>query len=545
MRIAFLLARHPPDRKSPVLPEVYDRLRARGHQVDLIHPEEGMVDLAEVNVEHDLYVLKFRSEIALSLAGALHARGAALLNPYPAAAALRDKVVATRLLQAAGVPVPETFVAGSPHQLLPALAGGPLVLKPYRGSQGRGVRVVRGPEDLAGDPGDGGLAFAQRFHPGDGHDRKIYCIGDRLFGVKRIWPPKTYEEKVGQPFAITSELEEITRRCGEALGLALFGVDVVLSEGTPWVVDMSGFPGFKGVPEAALHLAEAIHAAVLRAGRRETRRPRPAPAAAPLDGELALATRLAREAGAVLRRHRQVGLELRTSAVGEVVTPPDVEANELICRGLAQAHADDAIYSKEMQDSPVRLAQHRVWIIDALDAITDYARGGDEHAVSIGLAIGGQAVLGVIYNPARDELVAGYLGAGVRYNGTAARATRHEDVTTARLTASGKVLARGLAEWLAPLAEQPVSSMAYKLARVAAGLDDGVFSSAPRNEWDTCAGVALVVAAGGNATLLDGSPIAFNRRELKQALGMVAAGPRLHAPLLAALGSLSSREAIA
>ena len=283
MRIAFLLARHPPDRKSPILPEVYDRLRARGHHVDLIYPEEGMVDLAELNVEHDLYVLKFRSEIALSLAGALHARGAALLNPYPAAAALRDKVVATRLLQTAGVPVPETFVAAAPQQLLPALAGGPLVLKPYRGSQGRGVRVVRVPEELVGHPGDGGLAFAQRFHRGDGHDRKIYCIGGRLFGVKRVWPPRTYEDKIGQPFALTPELEEIARRCGEALGVDLFGVDIVLSDGAPWVVDMSGFPGFKGVPEAALHLAEAIHAAAMSAGGRETRRPRPAPGAATPD----------------------------------------------------------------------------------------------------------------------------------------------------------------------------------------------------------------------------------------------------------------------
>jgi myo-inositol-1(or 4)-monophosphatase len=85
-----------------------------------------------------------------------------------------------------------------------------------------------------------------------------------------------------------------------------------------------------------------------------------------------------------------------------------------------------------------------------------------------------------------------------------------------------------------------MASIAYKLARVAAGLDDGMFSVLPRKQWDTCAGVALVRAAGGRATLLDGQDIRFNRPALKQPVGMVAGGPRLHALLLEALGKLPS-----
>jgi myo-inositol-1(or 4)-monophosphatase len=105
------------------------------------------------------------------------------------------------------------------------------------------------------------------------------------------------------------------------------------------------------------------------------------------------------------------------------------------------------------------------------------------------------------------------------------------------VTVSRKEWRRGLDPPVATLPVIPMASMAYKLARVAAGLDDAVVSMTPRKEWGTCAGVALVRAAGGCVSLLDGGEIVFNRAERKQPLGMVAAGPRLHRLLLARLGA--------
>jgi myo-inositol-1(or 4)-monophosphatase len=84
----------------------------------------------------------------------------------------------------------------------------------------------------------------------------------------------------------------------------------------------------------------------------------------------------------------------------------------------------------------------------------------------------------------------------------------------------------------------PTASIAYKLARVAAGLDDGAFSHKARCDWDVCAGVALVLAAGGVVTLLDGSEVRFDRADVRQPLGIVAAGPALHGPLREALARL-------
>jgi ribosomal protein S6--L-glutamate ligase len=256
--VGFLLTRHPPDRVSPIMPEVMQLLRARGAAVEAIHPEEGLVDLGLLDVAHDLYVLKSGSDTALSLAGALHSAGAAILNPYPVSAACRDKIILTQVLRGARVPLPETYVAAHPSELHRVVSAGPIVVKPYRGSQGRGVRVIRDPAELQDvESGDGPL-FAQRYHQPKGRDRKLYCIGDQVFGVKRVWPVRTYEQKLGEAFAVSGELRDIALRCGAAFGIRLFGLDVVETDDGPYVVDFSSFPGFKGVPGAARLLADHI-----------------------------------------------------------------------------------------------------------------------------------------------------------------------------------------------------------------------------------------------------------------------------------------------
>lgn len=264
MRIGMLMLRHPPTRMSPTMPEVVQMLENWGCEVDIIYPEERVTQLSQVRPEHDLYILKSGTELALSLAGALHAMGARILNPYPVAAMMRDKITSMRTLEAAGVPVPETYVTSDSRRLAPLLDGGPLLLKPYRGSQGRGVHVIWDSDELDDVSNEEGPVFAQRYHKPEGEDHKIYVIGEQMFGVKRIFPATTYEEKIGQPFTITAELREIALLCSRAFGVELFGFDVVMSGGRPYVVDIQSFPGFKGVPDAALRLSDYIYAAVQR-----------------------------------------------------------------------------------------------------------------------------------------------------------------------------------------------------------------------------------------------------------------------------------------
>ena len=257
------------------MPAVVQALADRGAIVEIIHPVDPIMNLSELRVEHDLYVLRHTSGVSLSLAGALHELGAVIVNPYPASAALRDKIVTMRTLQAAGVPTPASYLAPHPDHLRPLLDSGPLVIKPYQGADGAGVRVVRNDGELAAVNHGCEPLFAQRYHPGDGRDRKIYAIGGRLFGVKKVFPRLTEEEKHGEPFALTPQLHDIAERCGRAFGIDLYGVDIIESEGTPYVVDICSIPGFKGVPDAVRLLTQYFYAAAERAARGELLSHRP------------------------------------------------------------------------------------------------------------------------------------------------------------------------------------------------------------------------------------------------------------------------------
>ena len=259
-RVGFLLP-HYSRRSNSLMPQVVQAVADLGARVDVIHPIEQMVDLSSVRVEHDLYVLRQTSRLALSLAGALHEQGARIVNPYPVSCALRDKVVASRVLQAAGVPIPMTVVASEPEQLAPMLEDGPIVIKPYQGGGGHHIRVVSTSAELANIDCHRDPVFAQRYHPHDGRDRKLYVIGGRVFGVKKVFPRRTEEEKVGEPFTPSVDLCEIARRSGLAFGIDLYGVDVIESQGNHYVVDMCSIPGFKGVPGAVSLLARHFYAA--------------------------------------------------------------------------------------------------------------------------------------------------------------------------------------------------------------------------------------------------------------------------------------------
>ena len=115
------------------------------------------------------------------------------------------------MLQAAGVPTPATYVAEHARELAPLLDAGSLVVKPYEGAGGHHVRVVHSAAELSELPHeDREFVFARRYHPPRGRDRKIYVIGDELFAVKKIFPRRTEEDKLGEPFALTPELREIS-----------------------------------------------------------------------------------------------------------------------------------------------------------------------------------------------------------------------------------------------------------------------------------------------------------------------------------------------
>src|SRR5262249_19986275 len=150
MKIGVITKREKATKSGSVMQESIGLLESRGVSFELIYPEDTRVDIASIKANCDLYLLKSGTEAALSLAGVLHSIGAKILNPYPTVAAMRDKIVSTKMLALADVPLPETWFATKPEQLADLLKEGSIVVKPFwAASQGRGVQIITTVEELS------------------------------------------------------------------------------------------------------------------------------------------------------------------------------------------------------------------------------------------------------------------------------------------------------------------------------------------------------------------------------------------------------------
>jgi ribosomal protein S6--L-glutamate ligase len=281
MRVFFLTVRRVPPVPSPVLVDVFGRLSDWGFHVADAIPEEIVLRTDDLRPSHDLYVLKSHTELALSLAGLLHARGARLLNPYASCMAAQDKITACNLLRRAGVPTPRTWVTGDTSLMRPLLRHAPLIVKPHRGHRGEGITVVHDDDDLSAVPAPAGPVVVQELVRGSGEDLKVYVVGERVFAVRKPFGPDSFT-RPGRACHVTGKVRELALRCAQAFGLGLFGLDMIESPDGPVVVDVNYFPGYKGVPDAG-----ALIAAYIRDyahGRRELAPPRPWPQGAVATG---------------------------------------------------------------------------------------------------------------------------------------------------------------------------------------------------------------------------------------------------------------------
>jgi myo-inositol-1(or 4)-monophosphatase len=259
-----------------------------------------------------------------------------------------------------------------------------------------------------------------------------------------------------------------------------------------------------------------------------------------IDDDLQLAIAAARRAGAVTLRHFGTDLVVRMKGEDQPLTDADLEADAVLHEDLAGNRPAYGWLSEESVDGPDRLGRRRVWIVDPIDGTRSFVAARPEYTVSVGLAEDGDAVVGVVYNPARDELFWALRGAGawLQERGGAPRRLAVGTGAARRILASRAEIAAGE---LDPFGDEwsiePQGSTAYKLALVAAGSAEAFVSRGPKSEWDICAGVLIVAEAGGVATDLEGRVVSFNRPD-PYVHGMVCAGAPLHAGLLTRVAAL-------
>jgi len=251
-----------------------------------------------------------------------------------------------------------------------------------------------------------------------------------------------------------------------------------------------------------------------------------------LSRELSVAVDAARAAGAAVRKWYEGDYTVREKGHDSPVTEADIDANQRIQEKITAAFPDDGWLSEETRDSPDRLARPRVWVVDPLDGTKEFIQHIPEFCVCIGLVEHGVPIVGVSYNPVREELFAGARGLGVTLNGAPARVSAEPAIGAARFLASRSESSRG--EWDAyqgTLHVELTGSVASKLALIAAGQGDATFSLTPKNEWDVCAGAALITEAGGRITDRYGKPLRFNQRDTKLP-GIIACNAHLHGPIM-------------
>jgi myo-inositol-1(or 4)-monophosphatase len=216
----------------------------------------------------------------------------------------------------------------------------------------------------------------------------------------------------------------------------------------------------------------------------------------------------------------------RNSLNGSLVT----EADRLVNRVLHESLVRDleGWLSEESTDDLDRTERHRVWVVDPLDGTREFVAGIPEWSISVAMVEDGRAIAGGVCNPATQEIFLGSKETGVTYNGRQVHASKKDRLGKAVVLASRSEVERG--EWAcfeqASFVIRPMGSVAYKLARVAAGLADATWTLNPKNEWDIAAGVALVEAAGGYVQFLPNSRPTFNKRATLLP-GLFACGPLL------------------
>lgn len=260
MRLFFMIVRRVPPVPSPVLVEAYEILRSRGYDVVDAIAEEVVQRPDLLEPEHDLYLLKSHTDLSLSLAGVLHAQGAQILNPYPNCATTQNKFIAARILRSAGVPVPDTWALTDPALLDDEVARRPLLVKPYMGHRGAGISIVHDPAELQAAAASAVVPMlVQELIPGPGEDLKVYVVGEQVFAVAKPFSETSFTV-AGRPVPVEPEVRDAALRTGAALGLGLYGLDVIESPDGPVVVDVNYFPGYKGVPDAAALIADYVDA---------------------------------------------------------------------------------------------------------------------------------------------------------------------------------------------------------------------------------------------------------------------------------------------
>jgi 3'(2'), 5'-bisphosphate nucleotidase len=232
---------------------------------------------------------------------------------------------------------------------------------------------------------------------------------------------------------------------------------------------------------------------------------------------------IALRAGEAIMRIYASGTEVRTKADASPVTDADEEASKLILAGLREIAPGVPAVCEETHEegNQVVAGPDGFLLVDPLDGTKEFISKNGEFTVNIALIHGGRPVAGVVYAPAIERLFLGWReddGSGFAFqeSGRAARSP----IRAAKPKDGGVIVVASRShrdaktdEYLAKFHVKSFTSAgsSLKFCLVATGEADLYPRLGRTMEWDTAAGQAVLEAAGGSVTRLDGAPLSYGK----------------------------------
>jgi ribosomal protein S6--L-glutamate ligase len=210
----------------------------------------------EMHPQADLYLLKSHAPQALDVAHYLEQRGAFVVNSWAATVTCQDRVLMAQRMHQADLCWPHTWNFATLEDLLGredvlSRLPFPVMIKSHFSHRGDLVDKVHNVEELrvlaprwSQEP-----VLLQEFVAGDGWDIKIWVIDQHLFAARRRTPLERHALKKDVPLSaedLPNEWAQITLEVGRVFNLRLYGVDLLMTERGPIIVDVNAFPGFRG-----------------------------------------------------------------------------------------------------------------------------------------------------------------------------------------------------------------------------------------------------------------------------------------------------------
>ena len=263
--------------------------------------------------------------------------------------------------------------------------------------------------------------------------------------------------------------------------------------------------------------------------------------------ELAFATDLARRAGAILLDSYERVQRIDYKSKRDVVTDADYASERLIIRAVKERYPDDAILAEESGEHAGTLRDDgsgngRTWVIDPLDGTVNYANGIPFYCVSIGLVVDDRPSVGVVLDPARDDLYSAAVDGPALLDGEPVTASAKQSLSD--YVVSLAVIGRGGLARERRIAPQirihrRMGSAALALAYVANGRFDAFVQNGGLSPWDVAAAGLIAERAGATVTDLMGGPW-WDPRITGPRANVVAAPAAQHGALLEALRSVKT-----